>query len=728
MNKLMATTKTCRTCGTEISANAPFGHCPKCLLDLGFGPLPGELDVTVESEPVAAQHFGDYELIDQIGRGGMGIVYRARQIALNRPVALKMISAGEFATPMLIQRFRREAEAAANLHHPNIVPIHEIGELKGQYFYSMQLIDGAGLDKHIGPRGFTIDSTAEDARVSTRARQEKIARILCKVAHAVDYAHQRGVLHRDLKPSNVILDRGGEPHLTDFGVAKVISHDASNLTASGAIMGTPSYMAPEQAAGDSKHITVAADIYSLGAVLYAMLTGSPPFRAETPVATLRQVVEQEPKHPSTLVEGIDSDLATIAMKSLEKEPSRRYPSAAELADDLERWLRREPIQARSINNAERFWRWCRRNPKLATLSSAVLLLLVAVATLSTLVAIHIAAKSKDIEAEAKREAVRNQYLQQMLIGELGRLWEANAIDSYTVESGMMRALAGKETIRPSLGQPLHLTFGTYFYKHPTNLLATLAPALMALEDGLTAQLGKTVSVDLRIFNRYQPAIDALASNEVHVGRIGPSSYIQLLDKGASVSLLAVQDSTNAVTLAIFARKGSDVARRYDANTNTALKELLKDQSFAFGDTNSTTGYYLVKWFLASQGIHAADLGRQENQFAQEAVLEAVSKGRFELGAANRNIVVKNPELVVLATYSLNEDVGRCWVGTRALDAATASEVQKWLLGLRDPDVLESLSSSEGKVTGFKSMTDRALDPLRKIMRDSAAFDSRSKEK
>ena len=316
----------------------------------------------------------------------------------------------------------------------------------------------------------------------------------------------------------------------------------------------------------------------------------------------------------------------------------------------------------------------------------------------------------------------------MLIGELGRLWEANAIDSYTVESGMMRALAGKDTTRPSLGQPLHLTFGTYFYKHPTNLLGTLAPALLALEDGLTDQLGRTVTVDLRIFNRYQPAIDALASNDVHFGRVGPSSYIQLLDKGAPVSLLAVQDSADAVTLAIFTRKGSDVARRYDANTNTPLPELIKNRSLAFGDTNSTTGYYLPKWFLASQGIYAADLSRQGSQFAQDAVLDAVSSGKFELGAANRNLVVKKPEMVVLAAYPLKEDVGRCWVATRGLDAATASEVQKWLLGLRDPDVLEGLSSSEGRVTGFKAMTDYVLNPLRKIMRDSTAFDARSKQK
>jgi serine/threonine protein kinase len=650
----------------------------------------------------------------------MGVVYKARQIALNRPVALKLIGAGEFASPVLIQRFHREAEAAANLHHPNIVPIYETGEIQGQHYLSMALIEGIGLDEYIKRAGVEVGLPNKSARSVSRMRQEDIARLLAKVARAVDHAHQHGVLHRDLKPGNILVDQNGEPHLTDFGLAKVIGRADSSLTVTGAIMGTPSFMAPEQAAGKNKSTSTAADVYSLGAILYAMLTGVPPFRGDTPVETLRQVVEQEPKPPSTLREGIDGDLATIAMKCLEKEPQRRYSSAAALAEDLERWSRKEPIQARSVHTTERFWRWCRRNPNVAALSGAVALLLVALAVLSAVVAIHIASKNKALDTQ-------NEVLKQMMFAPLGQLWTNAANLSSTIESDKMRMLIGKDTRRPGLGQNLHLTFGTYFYKHPTNLLGTLAPALLALEDGLTEQLGRTVTIDLRIFNRYQPAIDALASGEIHFGRVGPSSYIQLLDREAPVSLLAVQDGTN-VTLAIFTRKGSEVEKRYGANTNTPLPELLENRSLAFGDTNSTTGYYLAKWFLMSQGIYASDLGRQENQIAQEAVLEAVSKGEFDLGAANRNVVVKNPQLVVLRTYALNEDVGRCWVAAKALDVATAREVQKWLLGLRDPDILESLSSSEGKVTGFKTMSNAALNPLREIMRGAAVFDSRNKQK
>ncbi|HXJ61747.1 MAG TPA: protein kinase, partial [Verrucomicrobiae bacterium] len=289
----MPTIRQCRGCGADVPANAPFGHCPKCLLDLGFGPLPDKAEGSPSVKPASSRDFGEYELQEQLGRGGMGVVYKARQIALNRLVALKMISSGEFASPMLIQRFHREAEAAANLHHPNIVPIYETGEVNGQHYLSMELIEGIGLDEYIKRSEATAGTQGKDARAAWQKRQEEVARLMARVARAVDYAHQRAVLHRDLKPGNIIVDQNGEPHLTDFGVAKVLGGGDSTLTASGAIVGTPSYMAPEQASGQSKHITTAADVYSLGAVLYALLTGVPPFRGDTPVETLRLVVGEE---------------------------------------------------------------------------------------------------------------------------------------------------------------------------------------------------------------------------------------------------------------------------------------------------------------------------------------------------------------------------------------------------------------------------------------------------
>jgi WD40 repeat protein/tRNA A-37 threonylcarbamoyl transferase component Bud32 len=306
--------------------------------------------------PAVVRYFGDYELLAEIARGGMGVVFKARQRSLNRLVALKMILAGQLATSTEVERFQIEARAAGNLDHPHIVPIYEVGQHDGQHYFSMKLIDGDNLAAAIA-----ADRWLRRSRIGQRG----IARLLVQAARGVQYAHQRGILHRDLKPGNILLDRDGVPHVTDFGLAKRVGGESA-LTHTGAVVGTPSYMAPEQAAGN-KQLTTAADAYSLGAILYEMLAGQPPFRGATPLDVMMQVADREPPPPRSHNADLAPDLQTICLKCLEKDPARRYASAEAFADDLERWLTGEPIHARSATSWERTTKWIKRRPAVAAL-------------------------------------------------------------------------------------------------------------------------------------------------------------------------------------------------------------------------------------------------------------------------------------------------------------------------------------------------------------------------
>ena len=325
---------------------------------LPMQPAAAESQALVSLEEIGTE-FGDYELLDEIGRGGMGVVYRARQKSLDREVAVKMILAGSLADEESIDRFYAEAQAVGQLRHPNIVQIYEVGQHKGYHFFSMDYIEGQSLSEVMRSRSLTAKECA--AYVKT-------------IAEAVHNAHEAGIIHRDLKPANILTDATAQPLITDFGLAKRIKDD-SVMTGTGKIMGTPSYMPPEQISSGNEPISPASDTYALGAILYELLTGRPPFRGESSMDTMLQVLEQEPVAPRVLAPQLDIDLETIALKCLEKIPSQRYESAQALADELGRYLKGQPITARPVTWMERSWRWCKRRPLAATVGSVLLLLL-----------------------------------------------------------------------------------------------------------------------------------------------------------------------------------------------------------------------------------------------------------------------------------------------------------------------------------------------------------------
>jgi Protein kinase domain len=338
----------------SVHEEATVAPRDQATVDLGSSAPPPDASV-----PTRVRYFGDYEVLRELARGGMGVVFQARQVSLNRPVALKMILAGQLANDIDVKRFYTEAEAAANLDHPGIVPIFEVGQHEGQHYFSMGFVEGQSLAQRLagGP-----------------LPPREAATLLVNVAEAIEYAHGHGVIHRDLKPGNILLDRNGYPRVTDFGLAKKLEGD-SGLTGSGQIMGTPSYMPPEQAGAKRGEVGPAADVYALGATLYALVTGRPPFQAATAMDTVLQVISEEPVAPRLLNPSVPRDLETICLKCLEKAPIRRYASAQALADDLGRWLGGEPIMARPAGRLERMVKWSRRNPAAAAWLAAIPLLM-----------------------------------------------------------------------------------------------------------------------------------------------------------------------------------------------------------------------------------------------------------------------------------------------------------------------------------------------------------------
>ncbi|MCI0535146.1 MAG: serine/threonine-protein kinase, partial [Verrucomicrobiales bacterium] len=418
--------QSCPRCGADLPGGKWGDFCAKCLARVSLGPVlrrrrfsempRGKIQDTfahvTAGTAIPLRRFGDYELIEEIARGGMAVVWRARQCGVNRAVALKLLRAAEFARPEDAERFRVEAAVVASMQHPHIVALHEFGEYEGQPWFSMDFLEGP-----------TLAEIIRDQPLSPKRAGE----LLKTMAEAIAYAHSRGILHRDIKPSNILFDQNGQPRITDFGLAKRLvrtrptasptasvagstetaapmgnqtrgspegRHDrnsrdtvervATDLTITGQLLGTPNYAPPEQLAVRRGSVGPHSDVYALGAVLYEMLTGRPPFVAATIEATLLQVIDAEPVSPKLLNPTVPVDLETICLKCLEKEPSRRYRTAQELADELGRFLQARPILARPLSMSGQLWRWCRRKPGWATATALSLVLLVAVASLTVI--------------------------------------------------------------------------------------------------------------------------------------------------------------------------------------------------------------------------------------------------------------------------------------------------------------------------------------------------------
>lgn len=688
-------TRTCRNCGAPLPTDAPSGHCPGCLIDLGFGPLPEDTRLPFER----CSRIGEYELIEQIGRGGMGVVYKARQMPLNRLVALKMLSPVAAASPRIAERLRLEAEAAGSLRHPGIVTIYDVDEFEGQPFLTMELIEGFSLDRFIGPEGFRPPVGAQGMGGQKKAEAD-VVHLMIRIARAVDYAHNHGVLHRDLKPANILVDQNGDPHLTDFGLAKVLGRVATSGTDTGAIMGTPAYMAPEQATGATKHANIAADIYSLGAVLYEMLTGRPPFRADTPLETLRQVVEDAPKPPSSLNRHVDRDLGTICLKCLEKDPGNRYASALALAEDLEHWSRGEPIEAHPVRDLKRLWSWCRREPALASLLGGIFLLLTIVAIMGFRLhrqgqmRLEVAAQArvKQVEALLDRMEADWQKGGRELLRILPRELEVLTHVTLPHDPSEMGVTLGL-SIRPRRFDVAINGFASVAIYLQTNL-ATVPPLCFGLN----------------IYTDRVRARRDLLDGEVDLMRADPADYVLARAHDTNIVPLVRQSYGGQSELrgALFVREGSDINKLED----------LKGRSLALNEPESALGDYLPRAELVKAGLRAVDFGRLTNS-SSAVVITAVRLGSIDAGVANwedlNNALKLGVPIKILKGLRCPEQP---WVATKRLGRKTADVLRRHLLSL---PAIQAPPRFDPWLTGFEPVLPSDYDLLAADIETARAF-------
>jgi ABC-type phosphate/phosphonate transport system substrate-binding protein len=666
--------RTCTECGTTVPQDAPFGHCPNCLLQLAFR---SPLAALVPSE---ATRFGDYELLEPIGRGGMGVVYKARQVSLNRLVALKMLNPQCSAFPAIAERIRIEAEAAGSLHHPNIVTIHEVSQHEGQPFYVMEMIDGSGMDQLIGTGGFD----------------------LATVDPSQHYAHRHGVLHRDLKPANVVIDATGEPYLTDFGLAKIVGRELGLATGSGSVYGTLAYMAPEQASADARRASTAADVYSLGATFYAMLTGHAPFRGATPTDTLRQVREAKPEHPSACNAAVDRELAAICLKCLEKDPERRYHSARALAEDLERWLRREPTEVWPVRRWGRIWRWCRREPQLAGLTMGLFLLVTAIAVLASILYRHERFRRTESE-RMKREQ------QRALATRMETEMSTEGQDGFSITAEELAAFGDRAIIVEPTATGVTLASRTGRMA-PDRMVKPYKRFVDYLQPNLAKRVSPPVLFDLRLSFSYPNVLAGLLEGKADLMRSDPAGYVLARQEDPGMRLLVQEASDGKPALwgAIFTRADSRITNLTD----------LKGYSFVFGELGSALGDYLPRSALVEADLRARDFLRTTN-LSSTKVVTAVRTRTYDAGAAEWHDLEDIKAGMPLRILKEFRSPSQTWMARKELDDSLIAAMQECFFSLHDSNVLAGL---DPRLTGFLPARPADYDALEQEMERAKRFD------
>ena len=590
----------CAECDSELPRGTPKGLCPNCALRDAFASDVDTKPAAPEVDPTAdlPRSFGDYELLEEIARGGMGIVYKARQKSLDRIVAVKMLLAGSQADFDTIRRFRVEAVAAGSLKHPHIVPIHEVGRHEGQRFIVMDYVAGGNL--------------ARQARKPLPPR--RAAELLATIASAIQYAHQHRVLHRDLKPSNILLDESGQPQVTDFGLAKGLetslgeegpADDHATMvmyeqrTEDGQVLGSPAYMPPEQADGRLGGVGRWSDIYSLGAMLYHLLTGRPPFEGASVTDTLHRVLHEQVVSPRRRNPAVPRDLETICLKCLEKDPMRRYRTAQELAEDLARYLRHEPVQARPVGRPEKAWRWCRRNP----MATAFVLTLCVALGLSLWLLEKVNQERKKQKAladevmqrEAESQGLRKEQMQ-MTEEAMNDLWANRERRSMDVKSATIAAMADMPVLTVTNPAALVSWFmGVSAQDQPAASVRQHALLVSKLEVRASQRLGREVRVNIRLYKFQEDFLADLYAGKAHFGRIAALPFVR--SRKIQPALLPLAIPTTSSKLSVFITR-----------TNAGIRSVqdIRGRRFAFGDTNSTISYW-AQIKLAEQGIAATNL-------------------------------------------------------------------------------------------------------------------------